>query len=429
VSSEGIQFDHDGRQEESPVLSAADREALDALAWAGWRCPDDERARRIAALVSLLDGVEPPDAEDRRTLVDVTVARVLRAGRIRQDDREASRGGVPLIAPLARLTPDDEEALDAWVLAGYDAGRAPGSLRARLSRHQAVMQALTAVAPGGDRARLVDRTVARVEDWRRSGSRRLVFEPAPESRRIGWRDIVSVAAMLLLGTSVVWPMVAAARDAAQRTGCTGRLGTVAAAMGSYANDWRGSMPLAVTEMTGVPWWAVQPTKPVANSANLFTLPRTGYSRLGELACGGNRTACRQNEAATGAWDWRNLGEVSYSFQIMLTRERPSWLGTRGGSGRQAVLADRSPVVLRAVRGEWVYPLENSPNHGGRGQNVVFTDGSVEWHTTPIVGQDNIWLPAFIEAAIRQALQNDRWVRQQPLRGVELPQGRDVFMGP
>jgi prepilin-type processing-associated H-X9-DG protein len=409
-----MRFDHDGQCRGGESLGRADVDAVDAVVGAGWRGGSDERARRVAYLVGLLDASAEWDEEDRRTLVDVTVARVARA-------RSAA-------GPVgdAGLCPDDEEALNAWVLAGFDATRVPASMRARVERHEALMRALTAIRLDGERSRLVERTLAAVDEWRGDESRRLVFEPPVASRRLGWRDLVSVAAVVLLGVSVVWPMVSAARHSAQRTTCTGQLATVASAMGAYANDWRGSMPLAVTEMAGLPWWAVQPQRPVANSANLFTLPRTGYARLRDLACVGNRTACRQNDAAANAWDWSHLGEVSYSVQIMLTRDRPAWAGS---SGRTAVLADRSPVVLRAVKGEWIYPMENSPNHGGRGQNVLFTDGSVEWRTTPIVGQDNIWLPAFIESAIRQALESDRWVRQQPLRGVELPVGRDVFLGP
>jgi hypothetical protein len=32
--------------------------------------------------------------------------------------------------------------------------------------------------------------------------------------------------------------------------------------------------------------------------------------------------------------------------------------------------------------------ENSPNHGGKGQNVLYLNGSVGWHTTPKVGHAN-----------------------------------------
>lgn len=405
---------HD-REQPCPSLSPNDAAAVDALIAVGWRGVQDDRGARVQALLALIDAGPLLDAEDRGTLIDVTMARVLRTGAVSEP------------APSLALSPDDEEALDAWVLAGFDAARAPGSLRGRLASHQALMNAVTAVAPSDSRAALVDKTVARVEDWRRRESTSLAFEPVPSSRRIQWRELVSVAAMVMIGTSVVWPMFSAARHAAQRAACLGQFSTVAAAMGAYAGDWRGSMPVAVTEMAGLPWWAVQPGKPVANSANLFTLPRTGYAKLQDLACGGNSTACRKKETPPNAWDWSSLDEVSYSYQIMFTSERPGW--SAEPRARMAVLTDRSPVVLRAVRGEWIYPLENSPNHGGRGQNILFTDGSAEWHRSPVVGQDNIWLPAFIEAAIRQALQSDEWVRQQPLRGIELPQGHDVFVGP
>jgi len=40
----------------------------------------------------------------------------------------------------------------------------------------------------------------------------------------------------------------------------------------------------------------------------------------------------------------------------------------------------------------VPPLSISANHGERGQNVLFTDGSARWLAQPTVGDDNIWLP-------------------------------------
>ena len=34
----------------------------------------------------------------------------------------------------------------------------------------------------------------------------------------------------------------------------------------------------------------------------------------------------------------------------------------------------------------------SANHDGRGQNVLMSDGSIDWLEHPWVGRDNIWLP-------------------------------------
>jgi prepilin-type processing-associated H-X9-DG protein len=88
---------------------------------------------------------------------------------------------------------------------------------------------------------------------------------------------------------------------------------------------------------------------------------------------------------------RNLSEEEFS------RRAPELLGCYGYSlgywdsgqlhgvwhsdDHQALLADRPP--------EGGGP-GNSPNHGGRGQNVLFVDGHVEWHPTRMLHGDDIF---------------------------------------
>jgi prepilin-type processing-associated H-X9-DG protein len=56
--------------------------------------------------------------------------------------------------------------------------------------------------------------------------------------------------------------------------------------------------------------------------------------------------------------------------------------TRDLDGRLPIMADTPPFRKGAV-----WPSGNSPNHGGRGQNVLFLDGSVEFRTARGVGPD------------------------------------------
>jgi hypothetical protein len=119
---------------------------------------------------------------------------------------------------------------------------------------------------------------------------------------------------------------------------------------------------------------------------------------------------------------------------MFGPERPQWSGSQrheatrkpATDARVVILTDRSPVVLRAARGQAVNPWENSPNHGRHGQKVMFSDGSAAWYTTPeLDNRDNIWLPLPLERAIGQV--TGREVR---LEGNEFPaSARDAFVGP
>jgi hypothetical protein len=93
-----------------------------------------------------------------------------------------------------------------------------------------------------------------------------------------------------------------------------------------------------------------------------------------------------------------------------------------------VLADRSPVVIRILRGQPVNPSASSVNHRSAGQHVLFNDGSTAWITTPVLENgDNIWLPRSIERQIDEIL---RQHGRRPLSGTETPEdANDVFLGP
>lgn len=389
-----------------PALNPADAAALEALFDAGLdrsRIPPAhaDRARRAGEILDLLNTSTGPVDE---ALVDVTMARILRASRAQ---------------PEAELTPRDREALDAWVLAGYNSARVPTSLRQRAMRHHELSALVTSVdaAPAGD---LVERTLAAVNQAREASG--------PYQFRGSWRsdfrmaDLVSVAAMLLIAVSVIWPVMSNARSQATKFACADNLRTVASAMSQYAGSNRDQLPMATASLGGGRWWDVGSTSGSSNSSNLFTLARSGFASLASLACPGNPTACR-GEPAPDAHDWRNLEEVSYSYQIMFGPSRR----TLHGPDRVPVLADRSPVVLRAVRGEVIYPWENSPNHAARGQEILYSDGSARWYRTPALQNgDNIWLPRVIEEALRQVAIS----RGLKLQGTETPQGADdVFLGP
>lgn len=396
------------------ALAADDAAALDAIFNTGFAESSgaEPRQRRVREVLALLDASGP--AADP-VLVDVTMARVM-------------RNGLRLVDADPELSPSDREALDAWVHAGYDAARVPSSLRARAQRLQDIAGLVTgptASASGGAEGGagaddLLERTLAAVEAAR--------TESGAYSFRGSWRsnfrlgDLVSIAALLLIAVSVVWPVMAGVRSQATKIACAGNLHDVAAAMAAYAGSNRDQMPMATASLGGGRWWDVGAPNGSSNSSNLFTLAKTGFASLASLACPGNPDACRTGLTAD-ARDWRNLKEVSYSYQIMFGPARR----TLHGAERAPVLADRSPVVLRAVRGEVIDPWENSPNHADRGQELLFTDGSSQWLRTPMrKNGDNIWLPRVVEDALRQAALS----QGLRLHGTETPQGADdVFLAP
>lgn len=410
--SDPIDFSPDGVSSPSvgaPTnLSLEDSAALDALLEADMqveRVPESfrTRARKIGALLGLLDaGHITCDS----ALVDVTMQRI-------------ARHAEPV------LSADDSEAFDAWALAGYDAGATPASLRDRAFRHEK----LAGIVRESDLVAtplLVERTFQAVAS--KVAANRAQGIVTPTSR--GWRmsDLISVAAMLLIGASILLPTMSFVSQKGRQLGCKSNLGSVASAMGIYAGNHRDALPVATAGFGGSPWWNVSPEKPQANSANLFTLARTGYSKLRDLACAGNPNAV-VDDVKQGTYDWPNLGSISYSYQIMAGEQRPNWCGRQKVAPVSiVVLADRSPVVLRAVNRQIIDPLENSPNHQGKGQYVLLADGSVNWMTSPARPDgDNIWLPKAIEVLIEQAA---KFHQSGRLEGFEIPfDDKDSFVGP
>ncbi|MCG3125149.1 MAG: hypothetical protein GIKADHBN_03681 [Phycisphaerales bacterium] len=393
--------------------------AFEALVDAGWdvaQVPAELRpaATRLAATLEPLVAPAPSMASPGRSLA----ARIL--------DRLTAHE-VP-----ASLSPADAAAADAFIAAGYDAAAVPDGHRARAEKHAAIASLVRASSIATDGS-LASRTLRLVELVENPVADELA--PIPISRgswlrRRTW-DAVAAAAMLLVAASIMWPVLAGMRERSMQVQCASNMQQVASAMSLYAGEHDDSLPVAVASFGPQRWWDVDAQRPVANSSNLFTLVKNGYTKLTSLACPGNPTAARAG-AGPEQSDWRSLDEISYSYQLVYGQRPQRW----SASERRLILADRSPAVLRAVRGERPIAAENSPNHHGAGQHGLFTDGSAQWLDSACVKREDgtgdcIWLPRPPRFQFEGTL-----VRQEDgdvvlnLTGRELPSDvSDVFLGP
>ncbi|MFM9994444.1 MAG: hypothetical protein ACKVU4_01440 [Phycisphaerales bacterium] len=397
-----------------PRLSPDDAAALDALLSAGYdpgHVPPAhrERSRRAHGLLGLLSaGALSQDG----ALADATLARVRRAA-----DRAGGHA-----EPV--LTPADGDALDSWIMHDHAAERVAPSLRVRARRLEALSRLVTGgPVAAGDRS-IVDATLARVQvEIDRVRAAFDITAVRARGRGLRFADLVGVAATLLIGGAVVWPVLGAARDYNRKLVCQSHLGATATALASYAGSFRDSLPTATASLGGGRWWDVGCEDGCANSANLYSLVRGGFASVEQLSCPGNPHACTKINHQT-ARDWRSLEEVSYSMQLVYGPQGRAWIT----AAPSPVLADRSPVVLAAVRGQPIDPFANSPNHGGRGQCVLYTDGSVRWYRSPVLPNgDNIWLPRPVENRIEEI---GRRLPAGSLSGRELPDGADdTVLGP
>lgn len=401
--------------------------------------PPEHKARcmHIDALLGPLNECLHPK-ESAETLWAKTIIR-LRGQAANQAANQ--RGDVP----LAQLCPDDDGALELLVSEHFETRHITQAMRPRAERISALLKGLdrpSVPITDAGRDELVSRVLTAVQAQRTLASSRVhIHEASPRGgRHLRFIDLSSIAALFVVGAALLWPTVSAMRQRAMQVAGASRMGSVGSAVGQYALDHNAALPMASASLAGRTWWNVGKPEE-SNSANLFTLRRTGYASLEQLASPGNAKA-QGLALPPDAWDWPDLECVSYSYQNQFATQRRCMNDRAVGF---IILADKSPVALRAWRGELVvYADENSPNFAGRGQNVLHSDGQVVWLQTPSTASgDDLWLPASIERGIKAAQRKGQAQSQaqsqaqgnhempcQALRGVEQPETiNDTFLCP
>lgn len=265
---------------------------------------------------------------------------------------------------------------------------------ARVERVQQVVAGLDHLSAGDPPDDLVKRTLERIEQ-----SKPRPFErPGPGAGfglPLRFAELGAVAAMLLIGISLLWPVMEMHRASARQIACANNLGQASIAMSRYAMDDRqGALPSRQAR-PGSPWWQVgesvsDPSGVRSNSANLYVLVEKGYISPNRLACPDNPHAMRN--VVAGAKDWPTNDSISYSYQSQYTHA-PIRLAD---APQLAVLADRNPLFAPGPSGlvyrQSLGATPTSRAHGGRGHNIMFADGAVSWSASPVLPTgDNIWL--------------------------------------
>ncbi|MBX3357392.1 MAG: hypothetical protein KF745_03090 [Phycisphaeraceae bacterium] len=401
-----------------PGLAEHDAAAIDALINAGWNCDSVSEscrpaAQRAVALLSLLD--TPCDTSGDGLLADMTLLRIARLEAIGED--------------ATVLCEPDIAAVDALLESRFDVDSVPTPLRDRAARSQQIFElvspetvSLDAMSPDA----LIARTLSAVASEARRSESGLRFRPpadTPNIRRFHFSDLLSVAALLLIGAAVVVPVMSGVVETNRRLACSTNLMAAGLAFGQYSKDSRDSLPLASASRAGEPWWFVGRKPEHSNSANAYTVIRTGYAKLDDLACSGNPDA-KRGKAPPNAFDWQSFDHVSYSPIVLFGRIDRS----ATGNAQSVILADRSPVVVRSFHTLTFNPFGSSFNHNERGQNVLMGDGAVVWMRSPVDAQgDNIWLPRCVEDLVARLADPGQ---ADPITGKEVPgSAEDSHVGP
>ena len=283
-------------------------------------------------------------------------------------------------------------------VSGEISGEVSGGARTRGA--QKLLELLAKCSADEPAEDLVSRTLARTtqEEQRREVAMRIqsLSTPAVIFR---WRELISVAAVVMIGLSLLWPALARSREQARQLACANNLGAAGQALAGYAVDHAGMMPRLAANNNGIKNWSTVggncDTAAPANSnpAHLYLLARKGYINPHTLACPDNPEAPKNMTA--DMYDWPHAAAVSYSYQNQFTPEQVRLDRTPD----MAVLADKNPLFTASQNDPCrvVFRMDVAPNspsafHARRGQNILLAGGTLLWSSDPVIRNgDNIWL--------------------------------------
>jgi len=308
------------------------------------------------------------------------------------------------------LCPDDCLALDAIlengslrITTGQETGPDLPNAEARALQRAVKIQALGSLLDRSGHETvphdLVTRTLESVREaqQKRRFAQQVQALGVSRPARFQWGELMTVAAVLLIAASLIWPVMERVRSDARRVACANNLAIAGQAFGRYASDHGGVMPRGKTK-PGTIWWNVgarsQPDGLIhSNSAHLYILVRAKYINPDWLRCPDNPSG--QGHMDASMHDWRRFESVSYSYQNQYTRQaiRLDQLP------EMAILADKNPLFVSRADGAegLIYRSDADPSspsifHKQQGQNILTSSLRVIWKAKPVgPNGDNIWL--------------------------------------
>jgi prepilin-type processing-associated H-X9-DG protein len=292
---------------------------------------------------------------------------------------------------------------------------------------KASLSPLESITPEDCPAELAEGTIWRIKQTLRTSQVGLnELLKAEQKRKTGfWYGIfgrlATAAVFVLVGSGLITGFNVAtnyARQMSWQTKCGSQMAGLFTGLSNYRNDNNGQMPM-LAAAPGSPWWKVgdQGSENVSNTRRMWVLVRKGYLQPEDFVCPTYKPFnSKYDPAQYNDFPKRNL--VTYSFRIGCPKAGLEKMS------RQVIIADMSPMFanVSASEKELIVNISdallkrNSPNHVGRGQNVLFCDGSV----------------AFVKGRTVDVSLDDIYTIQNThtYQGVELPVSEaDAFLAP
>lgn len=249
--------------------------------------------------------------------------------------------------------------------------------------------------------------------------RRITRRKRGSPRGFSLVELLVVIGIVALLISVMLPTLCASKERANRVKCASNLRQIGMGLRLYANDNKGQFPRTVMNTSGsklVAFSRPDATDPFGVprpddndvTAALFLLVRTCDLSPEVFTCpSGDAERAQLTVPATSRANFGSKRELSYGvawpYVLKDMGQRGyMWKGGKFDAGF-VIAADISPGIAGSPDST-IYAATSpgvpqstlrrmsSLNHEREGQNCLFTDGHVEWFTTPFVGvnRDHIY---------------------------------------
>jgi len=221
------------------------------------------------------------------------------------------------------------------------------------------------------------------------GRRRSILEYVPMTVPFRWTDIAVAASIFLAGLLTLVPAMQRSRERMAQAGCGFNLRQLGVGLAQYAGlhqQYPYAPPDQPNSVAGSFVATLQESGMLPNSATLDCPCNGRCEDTSPLPV----VESLEKVQAKSPELYRRLLKCDYAYHI----------GLRNGSGHPgpvpALLSARIPLLADQPRHQdHVILMGNSPNHGGRGQNVLYSDGHLSWHQTRQISpnDDDLYLNA------------------------------------
>ncbi len=218
-----------------------------------------------------------------------------------------------------------------------------------------------------------------------------------------WRPVAeaaAIAAVILIAAGILFPTTKYMRHKAWQAACSARLAEIFAGIQRYQSDNDGMLP-AVALSAGSPWWKIGRSgdKAESNTRHLWLLVQNDYVKPKAFTCPGRKTANPLDlsfDQIRKMHDFPERENLNFSFTFLCGDKQK-----KVSDSMAVLLADLNPVFEKifdrlgntdTVKIKIDEKMLNalSRNHSGKGQNVLFYDGHVDFTKNRVLFGDDIF---------------------------------------